>query len=220
MNAACPPCAPSPGLQGIGAGFVPGVLNTQVFDEVLKVGVLPCCNVCLVPGPGRHWVAGAPSSRRQGVRSSALPRWPRSAPPRRAQPACLPAEPVADRCTVPASNRASAVPAAPCRSPATTLWTWRCGWPARRACLWASAAAQRCRRVHAEFARAGPGATRAGAGPVRPARGGAVPRRCGGSGVGKCGSHAAPSRALCLHRPRRQLWMWPSGRRTRASWLL
>ena len=28
-------------IQGIGAGFVPGVLNTEVYDEVLAVGHLP-----------------------------------------------------------------------------------------------------------------------------------------------------------------------------------
>lgn len=33
-------------IQGIGAGFVPGVLNTKVYDEVIKVG-----SVC-----GKHMV--------------------------------------------------------------------------------------------------------------------------------------------------------------------
>ena len=37
-------------IQGIGAGFVPGVLNTEVYDEVLAVGSPPkhaCQLLCL-----------------------------------------------------------------------------------------------------------------------------------------------------------------------------
>ena len=33
-------------IQGIGAGFVPGVLNTEVYDEVLAVGLTSTC--CLL----------------------------------------------------------------------------------------------------------------------------------------------------------------------------
>ncbi len=59
----------SHGLQGIGAGFVPDVLNTKIYDEVITVsdedafatvrmmarseGVL--VGISSGPRPGRHW---------------------------------------------------------------------------------------------------------------------------------------------------------------------
>lgn len=150
------PPHPAPLRQGIGAGFVPGVLNTKVYDDVVQVGALRNAFGGHRGSAGVYSEVvqvGALAARQGAAHISNWPSWDHAAlshSVRNNQPQSYP---LARAHLAFRTQQPRSCPSRTRRCPATRRWRWPSAWRARRGCWWASPAALRSRRVGAGGAR-------------------------------------------------------------------